>query len=171
MPAFSAGVLVLLVAPTVWAAIPIAQKSAQAMAGPSQTRGFGGNFNKTSAADPALVRYLETNQGNAKFLVATASSITADGIILVTNKPVIAMGGFSGSDQILTTSQLATLVSNGTVRFFLLGMPRAARQLTPSSLAQIPTQFRIVCSKADLEAGLEALEALAVVDRALSQPG
>ena len=114
-----------------WAAIPIAQKSAQALAGPSQTtRGFGGgnfrggNGNESSTADPALIHYLEANQGHAKFLVATVNSMTADGIILTTNKPVMAMGGFMGSDQILTTSQLATLVANGTVRFFLISMPR-----------------------------------------------
>ena len=146
VPAISAGVLVLLVAPTVWAAIPIAQNSSQAMAGPSQTRGgfggFGGNFNKASATDPALIRYLETNQGKDKFLVATASSMTADGIILATNKPVMAMGGFSGSDQILTTTQLANLVANGTVRFFLLSASGRRQQLPSQIMSQIPQQFR-----------------------------
>jgi 4-amino-4-deoxy-L-arabinose transferase-like glycosyltransferase len=141
--ALSAGVLVLLVAPTVWAAIPIAQKTSQALAGPSQMRGFGGGFmNGSSTADPTLIRYLETNQGNAKFLVATASSMTSDGIILATNKPVMAMGGFSGGDQILTTTQLASLVANGTVRFFLLGMPGNRQHLPSQVLAQIPQQFR-----------------------------
>ncbi len=32
----------------------------------------------------------------------------------------MALGGFTGSDPILTTTQLATLVKNGTVRYFLL---------------------------------------------------
>lgn len=143
IPALSAGTLALILAPTVWAAIPIAQKTAQAMAGPSQRSGFGGNFGGgNSTADPALIRYLEANQGKAKFLVATVSSMTADGIILSTNKPVMAMGGFSGMDQILTTSQLATLVSNGTVRFFLLSTPRASQQLAQQFLSQVPAQFR-----------------------------
>jgi 4-amino-4-deoxy-L-arabinose transferase-like glycosyltransferase len=113
------------------------------MAGPSQRSGFGGNFGGgNSTADPALIRYLVANQGKTKFLVATASSMTADGIILSTNKPVMAMGGFSGMDQILTTSQLATLISNGTVRFFLLSTPRASQQQAQQFLAQIPAQFR-----------------------------
>src|SRR5450755_967867 len=50
-----------------------------------------------------------------------ASSNEADAIILATNQPVMALGGFSGSDPILTTAQLAALVQNGTVRYFLLG--------------------------------------------------
>jgi 4-amino-4-deoxy-L-arabinose transferase-like glycosyltransferase len=144
VPVISAGALVLLVAPTVWAAISINQKTPQAIAGPSQTRGgFGGNLmNQASTANPALIRYLENNQGNAKFLVATASSMTADGIILATNKPVMAMGGFMGNDPILTTSSLQTLIKNGTVRFFLLNAPGNRLQLPPQFLAQIPQQFR-----------------------------
>jgi 4-amino-4-deoxy-L-arabinose transferase-like glycosyltransferase len=141
--ALSAGVLVLLVAPTVWAAIPIAQKTSLALAGPSQARGFGGNFmNESSTVDPALIHYLETNQGNAKFLVATVNSMTADGFILATNKPVMAMGGFMGNDPILTTNSLQALIKNGTVRFFLLGMSGDRQHLPPQVLAQIPQQFR-----------------------------
>jgi 4-amino-4-deoxy-L-arabinose transferase-like glycosyltransferase len=143
-PALSIGILALLVTPTVWAAIPIAQKSSQALAGPSQRGGFGGNFfgNDNSTADPTLIRYLEANQDNAKFLVATLNATAADGIILATNKPVMAMGGFMGRDQILTTSQLATLVTNGTVRFFLLNMPGKTQQLPAQILSQIPPQSR-----------------------------
>ncbi len=148
LPALSAGVLVLMLTPTVWAAIPVTQgtQADLLVAGPIQRDGFGGNFggrrDQNASVDSALIRYLEANQGNATYLVATPSSMTADGIILATNKPVMAMGGFSGSDPILTTSKLAALVGNGTVRFFLLGAPRVGRQLPPQILDQIPEQFR-----------------------------
>jgi len=52
------------------------------------------------------------------------------------------MGGFSGSDPILTTSQLAALVKNGTVRFFLLNSFNRGGQLPPQILDRIPQQFR-----------------------------
>ena len=68
----------------------------------------------------APLRYLEAHRNGAKYLVAVVSSNEADAIILETNQPVMALGGFSGSDPILTTTQLAALVKNGTVRFFLL---------------------------------------------------
>jgi len=67
-----------------------------------------------------LITYLETHQGGAKFLVATASSMDAESIIIGTGKPVMALGGFSGSDQTLTTAQLARLVANGTIHYFLI---------------------------------------------------
>ena len=126
VPALTAGVLVLMLAPTAWAAIPILT-STQAdtlVAGPTQTTSFGGNVggaqNATASSDTALIRYLEAHQGTAKYLVAVSSSREADAIILATNKPVMTLGGFSGSDPILTTSQLAALVESGQVKYFLL---------------------------------------------------
>jgi 4-amino-4-deoxy-L-arabinose transferase-like glycosyltransferase len=126
VPALTAGVLVLLLAPTAWAAIPILT-STQAdtlVAGPTQTTSFGGNAgggqSANASSDAALMRYLEAHQGTAKFLVAVPSSKGADAIILATNKPVMTLGGFSGSDPILTTSQLAALVKSGQVKYFLI---------------------------------------------------
>jgi hypothetical protein len=126
LPALAIGVLALLITPTVWAAIPVLT-STQAdtlVAGPIQNDGFGGNFgggrDENASTDSALIRYLEAHQSAAKFLVAVTSSNEADAIILATNKPVMTLGGFSGSDPILTTTQLAALVKSGTVRFFLL---------------------------------------------------
>ena len=95
------------------------------VAGPTQTSSFNGNFGGRSGAnngssDTALIRYLEAHQGTTKYLVAVLSSNEADSIILETNKPVMALGGFSGSDPILTTSQLAALVKSGQVKYFLI---------------------------------------------------
>jgi 4-amino-4-deoxy-L-arabinose transferase-like glycosyltransferase len=80
-----------------------------------------GGANNSLSVDSALISYLEAHQGSAIYLVAVASSNQADAIILATNRPVMALGGFSGSDPILTTSQLATLVKGGVVKYFLLG--------------------------------------------------
>jgi 4-amino-4-deoxy-L-arabinose transferase-like glycosyltransferase len=160
LPALGVGILALMLAPTVWTAIPVIQNTTAQLpvAGPTQSGDFAGSFGREGAdfarggnfgggdenanVNPALIRYLEANQGNATYLVATPSSMTADGIILATNKPVMAMGGFGGSDPILTTSQLATLVAKGTVRFFLLGSFAGGRHLPPQILDRIPEQFR-----------------------------
>lgn len=148
VPAMSVGILAILLAPAVWSAIPVVENVASQLptAGPSQRDGFGGPGgpagNANASANTALVRYLEANQGNATFLVATPSSNTADQIILTTNKPVMALGGFGGSDPILTTSQLAQLVAKGTVRFFLLGGARDRGQLPADILDRIPEQYR-----------------------------
>jgi 4-amino-4-deoxy-L-arabinose transferase-like glycosyltransferase len=67
-----------------------------------------------------LIASLEANQDSAKYLFATLSSQTAAPYIIATGKPVMALGGFSGSDQILTLSQLKTVIREGQVKYFLL---------------------------------------------------
>jgi 4-amino-4-deoxy-L-arabinose transferase-like glycosyltransferase len=119
----SLSLMALLLTSAVWSATPVLQNSAPGLpvAGPSQQFGDpGGGGNNSSSTNTKLISYLEANKGSAKYLVATASSNEADSIILATNQPVMALGGFSGSDPILTTDQLAALVANGTVRYFLI---------------------------------------------------
>ena len=128
-------ILSLLLTPAVWVAIPVLQnvQAPLPVAGPAQQNGvssFNGANNGT-AIDPLLLHYLNTNQGKATFLVATPTTSTADAIILATNKPVMALGGFIGSDPILTTPQLATLIKHGVVRFFLLNSLRPRLQPPP----------------------------------------
>src|SRR5260370_4990970 len=94
LPALSAGILALMLTPTVWAAIPVTQgtQADLLVAGPIQRDGFGGNFggrrDQNASVDSALIRYLQANQGNAPYLVATPTSMTADGLILPPNIPV-----------------------------------------------------------------------------------
>ncbi len=148
LPTLGVGILALMLAPIAWAAIPVIQNTTAQLpvAGPSQANGFSGNFaggrGDNGGTDQALVSYLLANQSNTTYLVATPSSMTADSIILATNKPVMALGGFGGNDPILTTDQLAALISKGTVRYFLLGSFGGGRQIPPQFLEEIPEQFR-----------------------------
>jgi hypothetical protein len=66
------------------------------------------------------VDYLEANQGDAKYLVAAIDSGSASPIILNTDEPVIAFGGFEGRDRVFSIERLAGLVNQGTVRHFLI---------------------------------------------------
>ncbi len=83
--------------------------------GSAQSGGPGG-----AALSQSLLGYLETNRGGAKYLVAVQSSQQAAPTIIATGEPVIAMGGFSGSDPAMTVSQLADLVEQGQLRFVLV---------------------------------------------------
>jgi 4-amino-4-deoxy-L-arabinose transferase-like glycosyltransferase len=93
--------------------------------------------NQSSSNSNKLEQYLLANQGSTRFILAVSSSQSADSLILDTGKPVMAMGGFSGSDPILTQKTVAELVANNTVRFFLLssgggfgGGPRGQSSVT-----------------------------------------
>jgi 4-amino-4-deoxy-L-arabinose transferase-like glycosyltransferase len=67
-----------------------------------------------------LTTYLESNRNGAKFLAATLNANSAAPIIIQTGEAVMAMGGFSGRDNILTAPELAERVKNNEVRFFLV---------------------------------------------------
>jgi 4-amino-4-deoxy-L-arabinose transferase-like glycosyltransferase len=127
LPALALGLVALMIGPTLWAAIPIFQgtETDLPLAGPTQAQGHGPG---PVQVDPALIRYLEAHQGNTQILVAVAGM--ADGIILATNKPVMPLDGFSSYP--LTVTELASLVSQGKLRFLLLNQP----QMPPQALDQ-----------------------------------
>jgi 4-amino-4-deoxy-L-arabinose transferase-like glycosyltransferase len=121
-PALCLALLALMLTSALWSSIPVLadETASLPVAGPSgQSSGVLG-ARGSSSVDTALIKYLEAHRGSAKYLVTVVSSNEADAIILATNQPVMALGGFSGSDPILTTNQLAALVKSGAVRYFLI---------------------------------------------------
>lgn len=114
----------LFITPAVWTGVTVLQHNGglTPSAGPSATASFGGGNmgGGTKQVDQKLVQYLLAHQGNATYLFATTNSTTAAPYIISTGKAVMAMGGFAGSDNILTTQQLAALVKSGKVRYFLV---------------------------------------------------
>ena len=82
--------------------------------------GFG-DGRSGDTVDKALLSYLEGRQGATTYLLAVGSSNSAAPYIIQTGKAVMSLGGFSGSNPILTTTQLKALIKNNTVRYFLVG--------------------------------------------------
>ncbi|WP_407311346.1 glycosyltransferase family 39 protein [Desulfosporosinus sp. SB140] len=142
------GIIVLLAGPLYWAATPLlyGDNAMMPAAGPQQT--FGSNhtmpgqemgqgqdgsqdqtFNRTQGqgggqmqetVNTQLLAYLEANNTGEKFLFATTNAGTAEAYIIKTGKAVMAMGGFSGSDPILTVDKLKQMVANKEIKYFLL---------------------------------------------------
>lgn len=83
--------------------------------------GFAGRGGPGGGVGTEMAKYLLANQGEATWLVAVNSAQQASGLILSTREPVIAMGGFTGSDPAMTVDGLRSLVSSGRLRFVLSG--------------------------------------------------
>src|SRR5215217_95228 len=121
--AISVGVVSLFLAPSVWAASTIwygaetRSPNAGPQAGPSE---MSSRFGSDGEEVAPMVDYLEANQGDATYLVAAIDSGVASPIILNTDEPVIAFGGFEGRDPAFSIKRLANLVNQGSVRFFVL---------------------------------------------------
>lgn len=112
----------ILVAPTVWSFTPMFYKmngsspsAGLELARSSQQREPGSTNNSK------LIKFLESNKTNEKYLVVvpSANSYGSD-LILKTGEPVMALGGFSGSDPILTVEEFKKLVNDGAVRYALV---------------------------------------------------
>ncbi len=70
-------------------------------------------------ANTALVSYLQSNRGNAKYLFATFSAMSAAPYITSTGESVMPIGGFDGSDPAPTLDAFTALVAQGDLRFVL----------------------------------------------------
>ena len=71
--------------------------------------------------DQKLVSYLVAHKGGATWIAATTSSMTAAPIELASGgQPVMAMGGFNGSDPTPTLEQFKNLVATGKLHYILL---------------------------------------------------
>lgn len=119
--------LVLLIGPLYWAATPITygQSAQLPQAGPDTSSRFGGGDGGgrgggTSTVDEGLYQYLLEHQAGEAFLFATTRYNTAVPYIIEKGAAVMAMGGYSGSDPILTAESLEAMVAEGKVKYFLI---------------------------------------------------
>jgi 4-amino-4-deoxy-L-arabinose transferase-like glycosyltransferase len=83
--------------------------------------GNGGPGGQATAGDSALIDYLVANRGSARWIVAVNGSGSAGQIELATGLPVMAMGGFTGSDPWPTLEVLQQYVASGELRFVVVG--------------------------------------------------
>ncbi len=118
----------LLASPTAWALTPVVAQGNSVLptAGPQlvETTSSGmrmpGSGNIGGAATAKLVKYLEEHRQGSVYILVTSSSQGASSIIIESGLPVMALGGFIGSDLVLTLDGLKEKIANNTVRYFLL---------------------------------------------------
>ena len=121
MAAATVGMVSLLIAPSFWAVSTIwyGGETRTPTAGPHPLADRGASANFVRDATP-LLDYLRSHQDTAKDLVASADEEFAQYAILRTNEPVIALGGYTGNDAVLSTTRLKALVDADEARSFLL---------------------------------------------------
>jgi 4-amino-4-deoxy-L-arabinose transferase-like glycosyltransferase len=118
------GVVALLLAPGVWSMTPVLAGPSNASLPTSGPEALNQNdptswTRMNAAGSSGLVRHLEENQDGYLYLVAVTNSQQASSIALTTGKPVLAAGGFMGSDPALTAERLAEMVASKQVRYVM----------------------------------------------------
>jgi 4-amino-4-deoxy-L-arabinose transferase-like glycosyltransferase len=82
--------------------------------------GGAGSSAGHTAADRRFVAWLEAHRHGATYLVAVDGATPAEDLIIASGQPVMAMGGFSGTDPAPTLAQFEQLVRAGAVRYVLV---------------------------------------------------
>jgi 4-amino-4-deoxy-L-arabinose transferase-like glycosyltransferase len=82
--------------------------------------GLGGLLN-ASAPNAALVSALKADASSYTWAAAAVGANSAAGVQLATGLPVLAIGGFNGSDPAPTLAEFQALVAQGKIHYFLGG--------------------------------------------------
>ena len=84
-------------------------------------RGGAGGLLNGSTPTAALTKVLETNAGRYTWVAATVGANEASGYQLATDDPVVAIGGFNGTDPSPTLAQFQAWVKAGKIHYFIGG--------------------------------------------------
>jgi hypothetical protein len=93
--------------------------------GAAPGRGFGGRPGSVGglldAGTPsaALVTLLQTGASGCRWAAATVGANSAAGVQLASGEPIMAIGGFNGTDPTPTLAQFKALVAAGQIHYFL----------------------------------------------------
>lgn len=79
-----------------------------------------GSDTPATVNEKQLKTYLLRHDVGSHYLAATDDAADAENLILETGRPVMAVGGFSGNDPILTEAALRRLVAARQVRYFIV---------------------------------------------------
>ncbi|WP_338552081.1 glycosyltransferase family 39 protein [Paenibacillus sp. KS-LC4] len=112
------GLLILFIGPAYWATTPIVygQSSQLPEAGPDQT-------NASSRDEPLneeALAFLKSHHTGEKYLFATNSYSVAAPYIINSGENIIILGGYSGSDPVLSVDRMKALVAAGELKYFLV---------------------------------------------------
>jgi 4-amino-4-deoxy-L-arabinose transferase-like glycosyltransferase len=83
--------------------------------------GAGGGLLNAGTVSSVLKAALQANASSYTWVVATVGAETASGYQLASDEPVMAIGGFNGTDQAPSLAAFEKYVSEGKIHYFITG--------------------------------------------------
>ena len=128
LAALGLGLAAVMVTPFAWALSPVLGKTNIsfpaadiALIAPGAAQAAMPRWARDEHPDThRLLAYIQQHRGETRYLLATQTAPVAAPLILDSGAPVMAVGGYSGTDPIVTPEGLGALVAAGEVRFFLV---------------------------------------------------
>jgi len=105
--------------------------------GPGRGTGLG-NLLRSATPSAALVRLLQANASSYRWAAAAIGANDAAGVELASGEPIMAIGGFNGTDPAPTLAQFEAYVAAGKIRYFLAssGSSPGGRSSSSSAIAR-----------------------------------
>ena len=93
----------------------------QTQGGPMTGGGGAGGLLESSSPGAEITALLQSDADSYTWVAAAVGSNTAAGYQLATEEPVMAIGGFNGSDPSPTLAEFEQYVANGEIHYFIGG--------------------------------------------------
>ncbi len=120
----------LLIAPAVWSLAPVIYGTGGNLPDAEFPNSRAHHGTDMVMSGTRLIRFLKENRSDAEFLAAAADAKgIASRIIILTGEPVMAVGGFTGNDEILTLESFLRVVREGRVKYFLIPRPTQNKRI------------------------------------------
>lgn len=82
----------------------------------------GFKMDNSNSGNTKLIEFLKSHKTNEKYILVTSSTNGyASDIIINSGESVMALGGFFGTDKVITLDEFKKLVNNGEVRYVMVG--------------------------------------------------
>jgi len=115
---FSLIMAAVLITPGIWSGLTALHPSSNQSLPAAYDGSSSGPLNAGGLeVNQALLAYLEPLTQNTTYLMAVPSSMQGSDYVIATGRPVLFLGGFMGSDQVVTSRELASMVANHELRF------------------------------------------------------
>ncbi|GLY26804.1 glycosyltransferase family 39 protein [Kineosporia sp. NBRC 101731] len=102
--------------------------------------GMGGLLNATTPSDE-MVAALQANADDYTWVAATVGSNNASGYQLASEEPVMAIGGFNGTDPAPTLDEFKAYVAAGKIHYFIPGSTMSGSSSSGSDAATEITEW------------------------------
>jgi 4-amino-4-deoxy-L-arabinose transferase-like glycosyltransferase len=112
----------MLVTPAIWSGLTVLNSSSNQSLPAAYDGQSSGPANRGGLqVNQELLTYLQAHTRGVKYLMAVPSSMQGADYVLATGHPVLYLGGFNGNDAVETADSLASLVTDGKLRFVYWG--------------------------------------------------
>jgi 4-amino-4-deoxy-L-arabinose transferase-like glycosyltransferase len=119
---FACVVAALLLTPGIWSGLTVLHPSAnQSTPSAYSGKSSGSTYQGGLQLNQALLDYLEPRTQNITYLVAVPSAMQGADYVIATGRPVLYIGGFKGTDQVVSGDELAQLVADGKLHYVYWG--------------------------------------------------